>query len=361
MIKSYSLYLDNPDWSNARRLIHDLGTGQYDLSESGVLLDLYLAHPEYQLNWIFLRSNTHAVYQFGPYPGMVKAIERILEQSAHHVYCGINPYLDVNNQDIKLVRYLHPDHISRLIGLMRCGGHRPFSISPGCLLYLARCDEFIERYIKYFPGRAIITTGEPSLFDITALRKNGIYVNNKMVNWKTGVNFFTCRYGVRHHLPIFAHRDGRYYNLLNLFNKDGYPVDDFFEIVGPQYWCKCGRLAIPFRFIPHIANCPLLDGQPYYRPDLATKFVGHYYNYQIIQVGNTNHIYYIPLSDVFDDPELPNQVLHKGYACVIGRKRPSFWRCDSIAIGETGPDAYFSTTILTSFDLSGVLFPPMHL
>lgn len=55
-------------------------------------------------------------------------------------------------------------------------------------------------------------------FDMFLRKKNlpKIPLNDQMIDWSSGGNFYTCHYGVRHWLPLFSIHDGKYNNLLNL-------------------------------------------------------------------------------------------------------------------------------------------------
>lgn len=117
-------------------------------------------------------------------------------------------------------------------------------------------------------------------------------VDDQMIDWTTGVNFFTCRWGERHFYPLF-HReaDGACSNLLNLVGKAG--RDDVVEIGEGYRPCRCGRDVVPFRFLPHADRCPVIGGRPFHDLTLADRLVGVYRNIQFVQVGERVVVHFV--------------------------------------------------------------------
>lgn len=327
-------------------------------------LDLYKIAPRYDRLRLFLHSNTGHNYTFGPNGRqIVKAIETHLNGCGRTIFFGFNAYHDIITENVISLRFGRAGLIPDLIDALKTKhDNRPVVIPPGCLLYLSKSDEFIDLYSKHITheNRWIISTDDPAFVDLDIFRDRGIFVNDKMINWRTGLNFFTCTAGHKHFLPIFAREGNRYYNLLNPMGRRGHPVDDLFEITGSPTRCTCGLMRIDFRFIPHVKSCPRIDGQYLYDTALAKRLKKQYYNYQIIQVGSNLHLYYVA-RDEPEDAGLKFTRIHKGFIGRIGRKRPAFWKCGDMNRQPLNPKSYMSCVEFTTFDVSGLIGYPTHL
>jgi hypothetical protein len=118
-------------------------------------------------------------------------------------------------------------------------------------------------------------------------------VNDNMVDWTSGCNFWTCPNGTKHFLPIFAIQEGKIKNLLNFAS----PIEqcsDLFQINNKPTFCSCGRTYLPFNFIPHVNTAIRKpDNTILYDPFLANQLTSQYRNFQIIQKQNKINILYI--------------------------------------------------------------------
>jgi hypothetical protein len=177
-----------------------------------------------------------------------------------------------------------------------------------------------------------VNLDSPAFCNTHLLEKYGMHFNDQMINWKTGVNFFTCSFGGRHFLPIFARVGSFYYNLLNL-HRTPIKIDDEFQIKSNFKICPCGRPCCDFVFIPHVKD--FLAGYDYdelmgLRNVLSSKFRW----IQFIQDGTRIEVYY-EVSGFADMDEhdqdvirttFQNPIFRKGSYFQVGAKYPCFWK-----------------------------------
>ncbi len=183
-------------------------------------------------------------------------------------------------------------------------------------------EEFLDAVKGSIKG--FINTDGPAFIN-TTLSQNFTF-NDQMINWKSGVNFFTCSHNRKHFLPIFAARNGGYYNLLNL-KRFWIPVDDLFEVQGFED-CACGKPAPILNFIPHVSN--FID----YRQvmGMANHLNSKFRWIQIVQHKDIKVMYETSLGtditpeDVATIKKLGDVSFHKGDYLQIGNKFPSFWK-----------------------------------
>jgi len=83
-------------------------------------------------------------------------------------------------------------------------------------------------------------------------KKISIYFRDQMIDWGTGLNFYTCKNENRHFLPTFCIYQDKIYNLLNLQNSK-VSSDDFVELK-EVFFCNCGSLFIKNNMVFHFNN-----------------------------------------------------------------------------------------------------------
>lgn len=149
--------------------------------------------------------------------------------------------------------------------------------APRTLLFLSNSERFVK-YIHHRKTKIFLTSSYYEPFF-----RNTIPVNNQMISWRTGINFFNCIYGYSHFLPIF-HFDGeKYYNLINLSSHEGVQDGDFISYANPQT-CKCGMIRYDITFLPHRHCLPIkTNGDIFYNPQIASNLLGKYHNFQLYQ------------------------------------------------------------------------------
>lgn len=168
-------------------------------------------------------------------------------------------------------------------------------------------------------------------------RRPSCRVRDQMVDWGSGVNFYTCGVGERHFLPMFfATSNDRACNLLNL-KKSSRSCDDFFDIGREAVVCQCGFPRMSMDFVPHRKNFPIdpegsfLDFRDLFdnMPDYTDWFQLHQ-----TEKGESSLFYSCSKGDTnLDDLLLylrgvglgKTEVVRSRYFSV-GIKKPTFWR-----------------------------------
>lgn len=168
-------------------------------------------------------------------------------------------------------------------------------------------------------------------------RRPACRVRDQMVDWGSGVNFYTCGGGERHFLPMFfAPSSRRACNLLNL-KRPSRGCDDLVEIGRQAEECPCGFARMPMGFIPHSENFPR---------DAKGSFLGfgglfdnvpdHTDWLQLHQVETGENSLFYSCSK--GDPNLDDLLLYLRIAGLgktevvrsryfsVGNKKPTFWR-----------------------------------
>lgn len=159
-------------------------------------------------------------------------------------------------------------------------------------LYLTASSEFSSFLISHIPNISLLCTGQEPFFKKKKLIEAGVYINDNMINWENGLNFYTCRFNNKHCLPIFALLDNnRSVFLLNSGDKTSKELDDMF-IPLSESQCRCGKKALKFKFIPHVQTAIRIDNNIIYNPDLADELVGRYQNLQFIKDNNKIFVHY---------------------------------------------------------------------
>jgi hypothetical protein len=132
----------------------------------------------------------------------------------------------------------------------------------------------------------------------------GLWVNDQMMNWWTGVNFYTCPHNTKHILPTFLHKNDRLISLLNLADKQEHPLDDLVAL-GDRELCPCGRYFIKFNYIPHVNHAIRGPNGIVYDPLIINKLIGHYQNLQFIQeqTGEVNVLFILPDNQPIPDTD----------------------------------------------------------
>lgn len=239
-------------------------------------------------------------YRFGPLPVLVE-IERILKYRQHHTIFLLGN-IDGRNELVKsdkgsYEKLMHFDYNSPdwtpLTTSIRGRQANVLRSQPHTLLYLTSEESFlsaIDPYKKHI--HSICTTDWEPFFRQKHL---DILVNNNTINWKTGVNFYTCEKGHRHFLPIFALHKEYGINLLNMANKRLYVNDDLFTYDPVPVVCECGRTKLNSEFVYHTGNS--------FRPqlDLIEELKDHYANLQFVRQDGRVKAYYTTKTNTMSD------------------------------------------------------------
>lgn len=157
------------------------------------------------------------------------------------------------------------------------------------------------------------------------------YINDQMIDWYTGLNFYTCPAGYKHTLPIFCQNGDGCTNLLNMSVEEGMQAcDDHFAITGVRD-CACGKQSLVFEFRSHAKNYLDLDR------GILNKLKCRYTNWQVLEVeGKVKKFFYITKDDfdMIDKPVIEAYLNSDVIFCpdssfLVGRKSYSFWKVTS--------------------------------
>lgn len=183
-------------------------------------------------------------------------------------------------------------------------------------------------------------------WDLSMKPIDGVYIRDQMIDWKSGLNFYTCRSGTVHFIPIFFESNQRVYNVLNLC-KDSRPIDDlYFLDANSLRVCGCGKSFIPLKIIPHHEYRITNDkGEPIDTSGFYDNLKSNYLNLQVHQdlEGKVTVFYRSKQPDTEDLGCIFNFLNSKGIEKIrfmdsryfkVGSKTYSFWRSKKVKINE---------------------------
>lgn len=174
-----------------------------------------------------------------------------------------------------------------------------------------------------------------------------ISIRNRMIDWKTGVNFFECDFGSLHFLPIWFEENGKSFNLLNTADKKGHEISDIFRAKS-FHMCKCGKRAADIHFVSHFQFKPstkkgiVFDFQTIEdishnipKNTLHIQFVEHENKLNIL-VDTPREFDPDPFKEIFSKEIV---VLNKKAFRIGGYKMPFLWKAENYfnPIGTINP------------------------
>lgn len=340
MLRSYSDYLSYPTVKNLQSFVEL--AADYDFTDYAFMqeemLRLYrrsIPNDDNSVAYSNGSTGTNNKYYFGPNRYCcIYFIEHILRGGQDQTFLlSTFPWMKIgksfweSSSGLKKISCDIRD--SRNIGFLLDYLHKTKVIlitHPNTMLYLSGSDEFVNG-----TGSDMVLTStdwEP-FYD---RRKFKCKVNDQMIDWKSGINFYTCRSGQYHFLPIFVQNKDKCFNLLNFNNKNGSTTDDFFEL-GNRVLCNCGKTRMEFKFIPHWKKCPVINGKIFYDLSIVQKLEQQLYNIQFLQkepekitvVYSARNGEKIKIPDIGCEVELLND-----HIFWVGNRQKycSFWRGD---------------------------------
>jgi hypothetical protein len=182
-----------------------------------------------------------------------------------------------------------------------------------------------------------------STCDDLSIKRNAIPVMDRMIDWKTGVNFFECSFGSKHFYPIWIESNGRIVNLLNFADKEGHEMSDIFEArdFSP---CECGRTAVDirlvshFRFKPEVKNGEKLDSASI--KELAELIPEEIFHIQILEAQDKIKILADPFMSEKNSKKIEDffgketSVIERKVFKIGGHKMPFAWKSDYLNLRE---------------------------
>ena len=360
MFTEYQQYYYNPTLQNAKNLWYSITT--YDFTEdANELIELRQSiPPKPHLTDIYLASNgsekASRKYTFGPHSGFwLRQMEDHVKFRLNNQYTTIFPSINAHkipsftrayiairesNSTIPIhymasAAFKQPDAIKYLIGqLQKIGPFGLFS-EPNNWLYLLSQQEFREFLINSQLTSAMSTNWEA----FYRRPPSSIHFNDNMINWTTGMNFYTCLYNTKHFLPTFIPTPNGIVNLINLTRPAVWPVDDLMIIEPETKKCICGRHYQPFAFIPHInRSIRSATNEIVYDLGLANRLRSHYLNLQFIQYKQIVHVLYITASKEPDIETITeffarhslHVEFHRDKYLKLNQKLPVFWSSNTL-------------------------------
>lgn len=207
-----------------------------------------------------LKTNSQKEYKFYP-NSIIAKIEAILRfQHKYHKIIFITDQLNDKKRNLYIS---NSDNYSYIVGNscedddFLCAIEKNLCNKtyihgyPNTLHQLASNKKFIKKNRHNIIG--FINTDCPAFINKSILSENYIHLNDQMIDWTSGINFYTCKLNYKHFLPIFVKTSNGYKNLLNL-SQSMYTNDDFFSINENPILCSCGKYRCQFEFVPHKNN-----------------------------------------------------------------------------------------------------------
>jgi len=168
------------------------------------------------------------------------------------------------------------------------------------------------------------------------------YIRDQMINWRSGLNFFTCESGHKHFLPIFSEDAG----CTSLINIAGGADDSDCVSLRPEgvLQCTCGRPRIPIEIVFHHRNCIVdRNGAPIDFSPLRDSLKGRYATFQIHQDEKDRVTVFLTPIGVYKKSDL--DVVHSFFSGLeisfefnryfeVGSKRYCFWRSNRVESKE---------------------------
>jgi hypothetical protein len=354
MLKAYTEYYRQPSLQNAKKLWEQILNYDYKepLDELASLRSSI--SPRLQLSDCFLSSNGSIdgvrQYTFGPHTKFwLRQIEDCTKYRLTSKYVLLNtsfktrntefifkkvPLSEVSDDAVYYVGSIQlqlPGAIEFLINkLQRIGKHTIYTF-PNNWLYLLSRPEFRE-YLSNSQTSGMSTNWE----GFYPTPPTDIHFNDNMVNWTTGMNFYTCPHGTKHFLPLFVPTPEGIVNLINLTRPALWPVDDLMIISPETKQCPCGRPFREFEYTPHINKSVVSsNGKIIYDLSLANRLKSSYLSLQFIQYGKVVHVLYIAdrgldkeiIKEYFGEHGLKTKFIRDRYL-ELNDKFPVFWGVD---------------------------------
>lgn len=302
----YERYYRNPNVSNAHKLLDAILTEDYNPGWHQELIELhkfYLSnnHSTVKLLTSGTTSGVRTNYQFGPNPEFwIKSLETFTKFDRSKLTVIRTRHFDVSSRTDQcyisregscwfynafiIINRFSPRTVEMLCSVLD-NVDGVLLANPNVWLYLTNSPLFVDYIISNRDRLSIASTNWEAFFKRDHLVKAGVLVNDTMINWYEGINFYTCKYGNPHSLPTFAINGD---NVVNLLNLAGEPValSDLVRVGGI---CQCGRKIVSV--IPHYRRQPKVGGRYIYNTKMVESLRSAFYNLQFISSNRLNLFY----------------------------------------------------------------------
>lgn len=347
LIKQFELYYQHPSIPNPDLIeaIRDYNFSDYEetVREIALLKRRYLSS-QYSFQ---VKSNGstggNPYYQFAPHFGYwCSTIEKILRnydiqvRIIHQPFNDessfyINPYVTKNKDDNYniLIDLSNIDNINKLTQIIEPLSYKhkvSICSKPHSWFFLSTHQESLSCFEQLAPYTKNLVNEDWELWVKPNLYKS-FFMNDQMIDWKTGLNFFTCPQGNKHFLPIFYSSESQSSNLINLAFDSVIHSDEF--IIGDKTLCPCGKFFMPLSFKSHRNN--YLDIPRNIINSLSTGYL----NFQFVLQDQQLYLMYTK-KDKCDDLDKIRNVINRDFIVrenvlyYVGTKRFPFWIANNV-------------------------------
>lgn len=223
---------------------------------------------------------------------------------------------------------LHLNHMVRLNNLLKNEVGNIFLMSYPLTWLRCSFNDYMTTFVFNNVHNLRLVNADYECWVKTKFREK-YFINDQMIDWFTGLNFYTCYFGNKHTLPIFCQSNEGCTYLLNQTVKGFQKCDDHF-VINNTFRCKCGKTAINLSFIAHQFNHLHFDRQ------IIDRLHASYLNLQFVEHDDKLHILYVidrhNEFDVRADKEEIEKTanrpcfFHKNKVLRVGAKNYSFWK-----------------------------------
>lgn len=347
LVRCYELYYSNP-YRYANDLYHAIINYDFQgypdsMAEINLIKSAYLTSNDS----IYIRSNgttfsTDVRYSIGPMFGFwCPAIEKhlrgfdievlfsygsVIDDSSSYCRPMVGQGRDKNKYIISFDIMSEANRIDVLAILSRLSERHNCRLSIAgvpTLWVLISTDSEIKNHIRtYLPYiKSFINIDWESWVSESFLRD--FFLNDQMIDWRTGLNFYTCAAGELHFLPIFhIGTDGLCSNLLNLSIMSEVSSDTWMDY--GTILCKCNRVRRAIKF------CSKPDLNFDFPRHVINDFESGYLNLQFLRDDSGTKVLY-KTSNQFRDQQLLYDIIGDHVSIqsdqhfFIGRKKVNFF------------------------------------
>lgn len=223
------------------------------------------------------------------------------------------------------------------------------NVKPGSVLqtqpHICRMMCLHEDIVKYIREESIsvVSTCDDMLVDQRLIK-----TRDKVIDWKTGLNYYECEYKSKHFVPIWFEEHSRSFNLVNTTSKSGHEFSDIFRPLN-FFDCRCGKVGCEIHFVSHFKFKPKsgdggdIDSRKI--SELSTMIPNQFVHIQFVEcAGVINLLYDSVLSNDLDlyfvneiEAFFGKKVILRKNKCfrIGGYKMPFLWKTDSLKMNET--------------------------
>lgn len=306
MLKEYKNYCELPNISTANALFEVIAKSDY--TNHTELIEIWKRYSNPLFPNLVLRTSgsTQGIprsYNFGPLPEFwINSFEKLTKFPNHNKTVLVQNisltknissslhFFNAHDNEPNYSAYLNVPYFNNAITAQLCSKLTEniiLAADPSIWLYLNNNPIFIDFITKRKDISLLSTNWEP-FYKTKYLRSQGVYINDTMINWCNGFNFYTCIHGNKHTYPIFAIDGNNFINLLNLTGYIG-SFDDQFSLGS---LCKCGKICVT-NVIPHTEVQIKFNNKYLFNLELVEQLDSCYENLQFIQTDGLIHVCYI--------------------------------------------------------------------